>query len=171
MPPVEVAPQTWMEMMTSPDWAQWVQQVHFSESVLDPHAGPAGSGSRPRNFPCAHCGKAFASHKALLQHCRIAHKQRVQVRLFIDDSGVCPACSMNLVERYRVIRHVTDRRRPRCRDHILASLDPLDTSLVQTWEDRDRARLRQARQEGSTHILASGSASTAAGKRIGGVQR
>ena len=162
---------TWMEMMTSPEWAEWIRQVHFSDSVLDTHASPAGGGNVPRNFPCAQCGQAFASHKALLQHRRVAHKQRAQVRLFIDDSGACPARSMNLVERFRVIRHVTDKRRPRCRDYILASLDPLDSSLVQAWEDRDRARLRQARQQGSTHILASGSAHTAAGKRIGRVQR
>merc|ERR1712060_993012 len=55
-----------------------------------------------------------ASEKAYLQHCRIVHKETVPIKNYIDDSGVCPECLTNFQERFRVVHHLTDKRRPKC---------------------------------------------------------
>merc|ERR1712228_672101 len=122
------------------------------------------------NFPSSRCGLAWATDKMLLQYCRTVHKETVPIKNYIDDSGVCPECHTNFQERFRVVRHLTDKRRPKCRLAVLQRCPELPAADVQMWEDRDRERKRRARQQGSTHILATGSAITVQGKRVGHVQ-
>lgn len=59
-------------------------------------------------------------------------------------------------------------RRPTCRNRVL-ELPKIDVTLFDALEERDRIQLRAARRVGTTHVIASGSAVTANGKRIGHV--
>ncbi|CAK0870212.1 unnamed protein product, partial [Prorocentrum cordatum] len=113
-------------------------------------------------FRCDSCDRNSPSNKALLKHKRIAHKQVAPIKAFTDDPGVCPACKTNFLERHRVIRRVTDRRRPACRNQITSTLPAQRPELAAEWEARDNERVRLARRAGSTHILAAGHAVTAA---------
>ena len=171
LPSVDVAPSTWLSRMMEDDWATIAQGVCFFDSFLDGASAPAKVDAKLAHFRCDPCSAVFPSERGLLQHCRIAHKRTLRIKSFIDDSGVCPICRTNFRERYRVVRHVSDRRRPACRMQILASCPMLASEQVAAWEARDRERLRLARRAGSTHILATGSARTAGGKRIGHVQK
>eukprot|EP00959_Pyramimonas_sp_CCMP1952_P241036 5037644-Pyramimonas_sp.AAC.1 len=87
----------------------------------------------------------------------------MQVRFVIDDIGLRPACSRNLVERYQIPVSGTFGAEMTHGHHWI----PSTPSRVQAGEDRYGVRLRVTRQLGSTHIWASGSARTVVGKRIG----
>ncbi|CAK0883470.1 unnamed protein product, partial [Prorocentrum cordatum] len=156
------APSMWKSRMRENDWTSIVQRVFFCESSLDKvavqgcHAPPGVRFRRDR------CDASFPTNKALLQHKRIAHKQTAPIKAFIDDSGACPACKTDFLERHRVIRHVSDSRRPACRTQIMSTLPAQSPELVAAWEARDNERVRLARRAGSTHILAAGQAVTAA---------
>ena len=112
------------------------------------------------------------SAKALASHMRARHGARSPIKRYVDDSATCPSCKTFFCTRIRVIKHLSDSRRPTCRDRILADdalLLPM--SLFQKLEARDRVLRREALHSGHTHPIASGSASTAAGRRIGSVTR
>lgn len=161
------APGAWMSRMREHDWPAIVQRVFFCESSLDKKAVQGCHAPPGVQFRCDSCDASFPTNKALLQHKRIAHKQTAPIKAFIDDSGVCPACKTDFLERHRVMRHVSDSRRPACRTQIMSTLPVQSPELVAAWEARDNERVRLARRAGSTHILAAGQAVTAAGRRIG----
>ncbi|CAK0879258.1 unnamed protein product [Prorocentrum cordatum] len=99
------------------------------------------------------------------------HNETAPIKHYIDDSGVCPECLTDFKERFHVVRHLTDKRRPKCRHAVFQKCPRLPTADVQMWEARDCERKRCARQQGSTQIIATGSAITAEGKRVGHVQK
>merc|ERR1712060_172473 len=49
-------------------------------------------------------------------------------------------------ERFRAVRHLTDKRRPKCRHAVLQKRPRLPAADVQMWEARDCERKRRARQ-------------------------
>ena len=70
------------------------------------------------------------------------------------------------------LAHVSDTRRPKCRDIILSGAFPeLSNAVLTKLALADREARKQARREGHTHPIATGSAMTVRGKRIGHVQR
>ena len=76
------------------------------------------------------------------------------------------------MRRLRVIAHVSDSRRPKCRDQLLAGVcAPLQMSVFSKLEALDRAGLKAARKQGNTHVIAVGSAITQKGQCIGHVSR
>ena len=114
---------------------------------------------------------AFIDAKALDQHVRIKHGLKAPISGFVDGSGVCPACNTKFVTRLRCLRHLTDARRPTCRDKILAGGWPLVPQHdIQTFEQIDRDARRSARQSGNSHALSVTSATRADGRRVGRVQ-
>ncbi|CAK0867018.1 unnamed protein product [Prorocentrum cordatum] len=167
VPGCSEAPSMWMSRMRENDWTSIVQRVFFCESSLDKVAVQGCHAPPGVQFRCDRCDASFPTKKALLKHKRIARKQTAPIKAFIDDSGVCPACKTDILERHRVIRHVSDGRRPACRTQIMSILPVQSPELVAAWEARDNERVRLARRAGSTHILAAGHAVTAAGRRIG----
>ena len=154
-------------------WHDIVMQLYFIESSLD----SVPSGSAPMAMVCQHVCEtcpnrpAFASAKALHQHCRKMHGYRDPTAKYINGSGVCPACKTNFKTRLRVLAHVSDVRRPKCRDVILSGAFPeMSCADLSKLALADREARKQARRDGHTHPLAVGSATTARGKRIGHVQ-
>ena len=90
---------------------------------------------------------------------------------YINDSGVCPVCSIVFGSRLRVISHLSDTRRPKCRERVSAGDFPvLPKSALAKLSDRDRELKRLALREGHTHALASGAAVNAKGHIVGRVQ-
>ena len=71
----------------------------------------------------------------------------------------------------RVISHLSDQRRPRCRDQVLTGKFPMvPQEILQELEESDRMLRREALREGHTHPIAAGGALIEAGKKIGHVQ-
>jgi len=104
-------------------------------------------------------------------HRRKKHDYALLVKRYIDGSGICPACKLNLRERHRVVAHVSDSRRPMCRDTILSSgAPPLDPSKFEELEELYRTQVREAKKRGRSHPEAHGSAVRADGKRVGRVR-
>ena len=140
-------------------------QVSEDGSILSPLPGQS-------IFSCMQCAPpvSFFSSKALQSHCRIKHGARSSVPQYINDSGVCPVCSTVFGSRLRVISHLSDTRRPKCRERVLAGDFPvLPRSVLAKLSVRDRELKRLALREGHTHTLASGAAVNAKGHIVGRV--
>ena len=122
-------------------------------------------------FACGECQRNFPSNKALEQHARVIHGARTPIKQFVDASGICPVCTCNFRTRMRVISHLGDPRRPKCRDVILAGqLPAVSAAAREALDALDREALKAARHAGHSHALAVASAVRADGKRIGHVQ-
>ena len=115
----------------------------------------------PAFFLCPLCpaSKPFKSEKALAQHSRIAHKKVSMISSYIDDTGICPACGVNLYARAKVVTHAAEARvrskrsKLRCRDIILGGVCPvLPATVVATLNARDALLLRNARRQGHSHV-------------------
>ena len=153
-------------------WHQSADEIFFTDSALDTHMSESSkAGVAP--FVCFECPQhpAFVSQKALLQHRRIRHNYRDPIVAYVDGSGICPACGTNFQSRLRCLAHLSDTRRTRCRDTILAGSFPTSTvKQLAAREELDRVARRTAQQNGRSHAIASFSAVTASGKKIGHVQ-
>ena len=148
-------------------WKHIVNQLWYLQSCLDAR----GNSDNHLAFHCELCDNpkpAFSTQKALDQHKRIKHKQRTAIRCFVDDSGVCPCCKNNYVSRLRVLSHVRDPRRPKCKQYILSgAVAEVPVELVREFDLQDKLQRRAAQRSGHSTPLAVGSARTASGKRIG----
>ena len=175
LPEWSVDPAAWLEFMTRypQRLCAALDRCAFVGSVLDGVAH--GTTALLAQFVCTECPAprpCFSSAKALASHMRARHGARSPIKRYVDDSATCPSCKTFFCTRIRVIKHLSDSRRPTCRDRILADdalLLPM--SLFQKLEARDRVLRREALHSGHTHPIASGSACTAAGRRIGSVTR
>ena len=152
------------------EWDSLVSRIRFCESACDKDAPPQGSAVK--SFVCTLCppGDAarFACEKDLLQHQRIKHKRRNPMSLIIADISVCPSCGTDFRQRHRLLRHLTDRRRTKCQQAVLAmGLPSLTEAELQRLDAQTRELATTSRREGHSHPLASGTALTATGKRIG----
>ena len=167
---------SWLYMMQHEpkEWARCVNEIFYCESCLDASPGPWDSGDMPVClFKCTLCDPtcAFATNKALQSHTRAKHKVTSLVPRYIDDSGTCPACLAFFGSRVRVISHLSDTRRPKCRDRVLAAEFPsVATDIFDNLQERDRTLRRQALRAGHTHPIAVGAARTAEGRRVGHVK-
>jgi hypothetical protein len=176
LPDVSLAPKAWLSIITFERrlWSEWVREVWFDESVFDTDRIGCGTLSEVRN--CAHvctdCNLRFVTRKAMLAHRRVKHGDRCVIRTRVPDTGTCPVCCTEFHARRRLIAHLTDRRRTRCRDIFLASDPPeLPPERLDEIAAAERMLLRQARAQGHVHVLATASARTANGSRIGRVQQ
>jgi len=152
-----------------------VESCAFVNSSLDTHGIPdavASSGLTTCHV-CVLCEgtrPSFASAKALGSHMRIKHNRVSPVKRYIGDTGICPHCSTDFVSRVRLLRHLWDSRRAKCRDWVLGGeCPPVPLDVFQRLEARDRAIRREALHEGHTHPIARGSARRPNGKRVGHV--
>ena len=113
---------------------------------------------------------AFRSSKALETHKRVVHGCRSNMRYYAPGSGICSSCGTNFNSRLRLLAHLVDSRRPKCRDRILQSHSPkLSEAEVSRLDELDRKLRRDARRAGHTHVLASGPATRADGTVVGRV--
>ena len=163
----------WFDLMRNiPErWTALVETIKYVESCLDPCTLP-GATLCMHAYVCIECASqpAFATQKALEAHQRVKHDRRLSINSFIGDTAICPTCHTNYVERWRLIRHLSDRRRPACHDAYMATSPPhVDMSLLMQLETSIREARKTARKKGHSHPIASGSAATRDGKAIGHV--
>ena len=111
-------------------WRDIVSRYLSYESVLDvvPSTDVVHCRDRLVCDICTSVGaacKLFKSEKDLLQHKRIKHGLTSLVPLYIDDSGICPACGVNMFSRPKITVHACESRSRgqanalRCRDVII----------------------------------------------------
>lgn len=150
-PQLECDPEAWSTIMVENDaWKALVARVHFTASVCDCERAPPEE--RARAYEC-HCGQAFASARALESHQRAKHGTRLLIQDYLP-SPTCPACNVNFHVRVGLIAHVSDRRRPRCRDWIMANCTPLPAARATALRLEDRMYRREAQRAGHSHHLA-----------------
>ena len=71
--------------------------------------------------------------------------------VFIDD-GVCATCGTNFRGRLRLLDHLSDSRRTRCRDACNSGTVPkLSKERVEELDELDRVARTFARQSGHSH--------------------
>ena len=112
---------------------------------------------------------AFTTGRGLQSHQRAKHGARLQIRCYLSGSK-CPACGTEFVQRLRLIAHVSDSRRPRCRDWLLSHCPRLPDAEVAKLDEVDRELRRSAQRAGHSHNLAVAPARTASGKVTGRVR-
>jgi hypothetical protein len=108
------------------EWTASVSKINFLASVFDQHEFEPLVG-HVQNFACDLCpapGPSFSTAKARDQHLRVKHGITSSVKMYIDGSGICPICMTNFRSRSRVIAHVSDTRRPKCRNKIFRGRVP-----------------------------------------------
>ena len=140
-------------MLSEARWQSIAGGLFFVESLCDRNANHSASETTVLNFPCEQCTGAFASSKALASHMRAKHGQRIKVKDFLPNSE-CPSCGTDFQQRVRCIAHVSDSRRPKCRDHILAHFPQLSNSVCDQLDEQDRVYRRQAQRSGRTNHIA-----------------
>ena len=153
----------------------------FSFVVRDTSAAdPSVPTSEPSNDACMRCSLcacdgtavSFSTFKALQMHQRVKHGIRSPMRAFAAESGICPANGTNFRHRLRLLSHLSDSRRPACRDKCLApgsTIAALAPDEVARLDALDTAARGAARRAGHTHVLAVGAARRADGSQVGRV--
>ena len=142
MPHPDSDAEKWAELIDDErEWARGVEQLHFTQSICDErHAVQTAAGEGP--FTCCACTneeeiKGFATEKALNAHRRTKHGVRTEVRMYVRD-GKCPVCATDFKSRLRCIAHLSDTRRPKCRDRVLSGectvLTPVEVLGLQHTE-------------------------------------
>ena len=151
-PTLDADPQAWRDLMLrEQEWCGLVSRICFYASCCDAEAAPPGEHARA--FEC-NCGQAFPTQRALESHQRAKHGTRLEIQDYLP-SATCPCCGKNFHERVRLIAHVSDRRRPKCRDWILVHVPRLSQAKARELRLKDRELRRAAQQSGHSHHLAS----------------
>ena len=165
LPCPRVGATAWYTMMSNfpHAWKELVSNYRVFCSVFDPdkkdHTSSLVSGP---THVCPHgCEGAFLSEKALGQHMRRKHKIQSHIPYYIDGSGICLACGVNLFARATVITHACEMRytgktcRVSCRDVILGGAVPkLPSEIFLRLQERDRNLVAAARKAGHSHVRA-----------------
>jgi hypothetical protein len=150
-------------------WRRLVDDLHFCHSVLDDTAAP---GHAPLGHVCSLCTAPpapplFATAKALVQHLRIAHHVRAPMRAFAPGNGLCAACGTAFQTRLRLLTHLSDVRRPRCREWHLQHAAPLEPHVIALLDAEDKVARRAAQRSGLSHVIAVQPARAPDGRTVG----
>ena len=146
-------PQQWQDIMTDEvAWKTLVDRMHYTESSCD-RVAPSMPEGRALLFTCDACKASFASSKALCSHRRTKHGHRLAIKDFLA-TAVCPCCKCDYRQRLRLIAHVSDRRRPNCRDWILQHCTPLPEATIKKLDKEDTTLRREAQRKGRSHHIA-----------------
>ena len=137
-------------MLDEIGWKSLVHRVHFIESVCDSDA--VAPTQRALAHEC-HCGKAFATTQALESHQRAKHGSRLDIQDYVPTAR-CPACGKDFRERVRLASHLSDRRRPACRDWVKTHCARLPPEKARELRKEDSVLRRKAQQSGHSHHLA-----------------
>ena len=169
LPDPETAHSVWEEYVLQDEarWHHLVSSVAFGHSVADKGVQPLSDGP-PSNFPCAVCNAvAFTSANALAQHSRRAHGVRSPIRQYVP-GAVCPVCLTDFRDRVRCLEHLSDSRRPKCRQQLLGGGFPaLEPARVAELDAIDCVARRLAQQAKKSHVLADRPAVSSDGKALG----
>ena len=164
-------------MTADPKWIRGeLDKCVFSESALDPNADSDHSRVAVGSHVCLLCPHprpAFCTMKALSSHNRAKHGQKNEMRYYVNSSGMCPVCNNMYHTRLRVLAHLCDSRRARCRSAIQQGrheASRLSSEQVIVLDSFDNQARTDARKAGHTHPIAQVTARTADGKRTGHVK-
>ena len=158
--------QQWQEIMLNDiAWKALVNRMHFMESSCD-RLAPSLPEGRALLFSCDACQSSFPSSEAMCSHRRAKHGHRLIVKDFLD-SATCPCCKTDFRQRLRLIAHVSDSRRPACRDWILQNCTPLSESVISKLDKHDTVLRREAQRSGRSHHIATLPAKRTDGKIVG----
>ena len=121
--------QEWVRLIVNQptQWKDMIESITFFSSIadrsknsLDTHVvGGVGCDVASPTHICSVCHMFFSTNKALSGHMRMVHKVRSVIRLFVSSSS-CPACLTAFSCRLSCISHLSDSRRPKCRDSLLS---------------------------------------------------
>ena len=129
------------------EWARLVNRLFFNESVCDRVRSSIISAG---DHVCSQCNdkSKFATRQGLLQHFRMEHGLRNPARVYVGQNGICPGCKTNFRQRFRAISHLSDARRPKCMQRMLAGEFPQVGSLefIARLDEADSACRRNAHQ-------------------------
>ena len=156
---------TWLTLMCDfpRQWKEIIKKYISHNSVLDSdkvlvtdfHGSYSCRICAENGTPC----RSFKSEKELLQHKRIMHSIRSPIPYYVDDSGICPACGVNLFSRPKVIVHACEKRSRgktsalRCFDVFMSgALPTIDIGMYHKLQERDKHVRRAALKKGSTHV-------------------
>ena len=148
--------QAWLKFLIGKPtkWHQLVDSLFYTHSVLDrqhveAHVAPLAFSCHM----CPHPRPMFSTPKGLAQHKRIKNKMRTSLRWFVDDSGVCPCCKNIYHTRIRVLTHLSNPKKPECKEHVLYSGNcaALPCDVVQKLDAMDKIAIREARKQGHSH--------------------
>ena len=89
------------------------------------------------------------------------------MRFYAGADGVCPVCGVVLHTRLRLLKHPSDRRRPRCRQQALETVTPLAGDVVEKLDADDQAARRSAKAQGFACVPSYSQAVRADGKLTG----
>ena len=107
-----------------------------------------------RNFACHICGECFATGKALASHMRTKHFCRQIIRLYCGADLKCQSCHSGYANRQRLLAHLTDSRRPNCRDWVLQFGRRINQGDCDRLDEIDRRMMAAARTQGHTRVQA-----------------
>ena len=145
-----------------------IDSIFFTHSVCDSDARGLPIGTlNPLTFNCSSCGTSFSSNKALTLHCQSFHGRRREMRFYAPASGECAVCGVKLGSRLRLLKHLSDKRRPGCRDKIKEVTSPLPFDVVVNLDNADRLARQAARHAGSSYVPAGSQAFRVDGKLTG----
>ena len=154
-------PTQWADFMLSPDkWHSCVSQLFYIRSCLDStwaldEPAPASL------FRCELCvppiperaKTCFASSRALESHQRAKHGTRNCIRMYVGATSTCPSCETVFGNRLALLGHLSDKRRPRCRESVLTTCTCLPNELVQKLDRLDAEQRRCAQRSGRSHSI------------------
>ena len=140
--------------------------VFYIGSCLDSVASPATSDMQ---YICTLFSPAAnsASGRALESHQRSKHNIRNIIRTYLDASAKCACCGMQFGARVSRLAHLSDKRRPKCRDWILAHCQPLNSVTVAELDLIDNEFRKKSRKAGRTHYIVWAPAINRDGRTVG----
>ena len=81
---------------------------------------------------------------------------------------MCGVCGANFRGRLRLLDHLSDSRRPRCKDACLKGTVPkLSLERVVELDEPDRVARTSARESGHSHVIAQLPALSSSGRVVG----
>ena len=141
----------------------------FIESVADPTEMPKSVNDSL--FECRLCPHSqvswFSNSRALQMHQRRVHGVRSILRLFAGADNTCQACSTTFSTRLRLMAHMADSRRVRCREWLFAHGVRISTEQCAQLDAVDLDQRRQANRAGHTQPLSIGPAVSRTGRTMG----
>merc|ERR1711994_522300 len=109
----------------------------------------------------------MGTNKDRLQHERVKHGIRAPMRKFAFADGKCRACETQFSCRWRLLQHLSDSRRTKCKELLEASnVTPLSAEATAALDEADRESRRRARADGHTQIQSTAPA-TRNGREVG----
>ena len=159
-------PCAWHCLLHHERWPEVVNRVFYVESILDKEVVDSNT---ELGFVCALCNPLckFATSRALQSHQRSKHKNLNPIRCYIDASAKCPSCATQFGSRISMLAHVSDSRRPKCRDYVFENCPVLEPALVQELDAKDNLQRKAARRAGRSHHIVVAPAVNSCGRIVG----